>query len=88
MKTKSSRLPVYIELPENTLLQDGACFVRLRTLDELDVFWSKYRDKFLYACEGLTSNNPSFLHEYEWVFGSTKAAVVRTVLRWGQSGIG
>lgn len=87
MKTKSARLPVCIELPECTLLEDGTWFVRLRTLDELDVFWSEHRDRFAFACEGHTSSDPSFLHEYEWVFGSTKAAVVRTVLRWGHSGI-
>ena len=87
MKTKS-RLPVDIELPERTLLEDGVVFVRLRTLDELDEFWCRHRDKFAFACEGKNSNKPNFLHEYEWVFGSAKAAVVRTVLRWGHSGIG
>ncbi|MNC30865.1 hypothetical protein D3C76_766760 [compost metagenome] len=88
MKTKSSKLPVCIELPERMLLEDGTYFVRLRTLDELEVFWSKHRDIFVFACEGLAFSNPSFLYEYEWVFGTTKAAVVRTVLRWGKSGIG
>lgn len=88
MKTKSSRLPIYIELPERTPLEGGTLFVRLRTLDQLDEFWRKHRDKFDFACEGKISNAPNFLHEYEWVFGSTKAGVVRTVLRWGQSGIG
>lgn len=87
MKTKSSRLPVFIGLPERVLLPSGAFFVCLRTLDELDEFWLKYRDKFSFACEGKLSYQPSFLHEYEWVFGSTKVAVVRTVLRWGHSGI-
>lgn len=87
METTSSRLPVDIVLPERTLLEGGSVFVRLLTLDELDVFWSKHRHIFFYACEGKSFSNPSFLHEYEWVFGSTKAAVIRTVLRWGQSGI-
>lgn len=87
MKKKPSRLPVYIELPEGTLLEEGTFFARLRTLDELEGFWSKNRDRFAFACEGQSSNSPSFLREYEWVFGSTKAGVVRTVLRWGQSGI-
>jgi hypothetical protein len=87
MEPKSPSLPVYIDLPERTLLEDSTFFVRLRTLDELDVFWSDHRHRFLFACEGKSSSNPSFLHEYEWVFSSTKAAVVRTVLRWGQSGI-
>ncbi|WDH19916.1 hypothetical protein [Pseudomonas chlororaphis] len=27
------------------------------------------------------------MHEYEWVFGTSKAAVVRTVMRWGRSTI-
>lgn len=88
MKTKSPRLPVFIELPERVLLEGETLFVRLRTLDELDEFWFKYRDKVAFACEGKLVGQPGFLREYEWVFGSTKAAVARTVLRWGQSGIG
>ncbi|MFW9082541.1 hypothetical protein ACOI9X_25185 [Pseudomonas sp. P2757] len=87
MKTKSPRLPVSIELPERTLLEGGTFFVRLRTLNELEEFWSTHRDEFTFACEGKSSTKPSFLNEYEWVFGTTKAAVVGTVLRWGQSGI-
>lgn len=87
MKTKSPRLPVFIHLPERVFLAGGAFFVRLRTLDQLEEFWLEYRDKFSFACEGKLSEQPSFLREYEWVFGSTKVAVVRTVLRWGQSGI-
>ncbi|WP_448090244.1 hypothetical protein [Pseudomonas azerbaijanoccidentalis] len=88
MKTKSPRLPVYIDLPERTLLEDGTFFVRLRTLNDLEEFWSTYKDKFAFACEGKSSEKPRFLNEYEWVFGPTKAAVVCTVLRWGKSGIG
>lgn len=87
MKTKSSCLPVYIELPDRTLLEDGTLFVHLRTLDELDEFWCEHRQKFAFACEGKNSDKPGFLNEYEWVFGSTKAAVVRTVLRWERSSI-
>jgi len=87
MKTKSIPLPVEIELPDRTLLEHGSFFVRLRTLDELDEFWCGHRQKFAFACEGKSSIKPTFLNEYEWVFGSTKAAVIRTVLRWGQSGI-
>ncbi|MBE8589577.1 hypothetical protein IQK56_00765 [Pseudomonas sp. MAFF 301449] len=87
MKTKSSRLPVCIELPDRASLEDGTFFVRLRTLDELDEFWCEHRGKFAFACEGKTSIKPSFLNEYEWVFGLTRDAVVRTVLRWEQSGI-
>ncbi|TDV37534.1 hypothetical protein EDF87_12570 [Pseudomonas helmanticensis] len=87
MKTNSSCLPVYIELPVQTLLENGAFFVRLRTLDELEEFWRTHQDKFAYACEGKGSEKPCFLNEYEWVFGNTKASVVRTVLRWGKSGI-
>lgn len=30
---------------------------------------------------------PNFLREYEWVFGTSKSAVVRTVLRWNDSSI-
>ena len=30
---------------------------------------------------------PNFLRGYQWVFGNSKSAVVRTVMRWGQSSI-
>ncbi len=88
MKIKSPRLPVCIDLPERTLLEHGAFFVRLRTLDELEEFWSTYQDEFAFACEGKSSERPKFLKEYDWVFGPTKAAVISTVLRWGKSDIG
>jgi len=87
MKMKPSRLPAYIELTDRMSLESGALFVRLQTLAELEEFWCEHRGKFAFACEGKASDQSSFLHEYEWVFGSTKDAVVRTVLHWEQSGI-
>jgi hypothetical protein len=81
--------PVDIVLPERVLLEDGVMFVTLRTLDELEQFWTEHMDQFQFACEGKNVGDaPCFLREYEWVFGSSKTAVVRTVMRWGRSGIG
>lgn len=89
MKTKTKHLlPIEIKLPERVSLECGAVFVTLRTLDELEQFWTSSKGQFKYACEGINLvNGNTCLHSYEWVFGTSKSAVVRTVMRWGQSGI-
>lgn len=86
---KGTPLPVDIKLPDGVLLENGVMFVTLQTLDELEVFWRDHESRFAFACEGreVLSGN-SFLRGYEWVFGSSKAAIVRTIMRWGQSDIG
>jgi hypothetical protein len=38
---KKPLLPVDIKLPERVLLEDGVMFATLRTLDELEQFWSR-----------------------------------------------
>lgn len=89
MKTKKKPLlPVDIKLPERATFDDGTMFVTLRTLDELDRFWRQHKSKFKFACEGNCCDHPIFLREYEWVFGTSKSAVVRKVMRWGESGVG
>tara|TARA_A100001391_G_scaffold158059_1_gene116346 strand:- start:285 stop:833 length:549 start_codon:yes stop_codon:yes gene_type:complete len=81
--------PIDIPLPEGKLFDGGVMFVRLQTLDALEQFWKAHRDRFGYACEGCGGQDrPNFLHEYDWVFGPSKLAVVRAVLRWGQSNLG
>lgn len=88
MKAKSKpQLPVDIKLPERVLLSDGCMFVNLRTLDDLENFWLENKDKFEFACQGIEWGTNVFLREYEWVFGTSKAAVVRTVMRWNESGV-
>lgn len=81
-------LPVDINLPERVMLDGGTLFVVLPTLDELEVFWNEHKEQFQFACEGKHCERPIYLRPYEWVFGSSKAAVVRTVMRFGQSGVG
>jgi hypothetical protein len=81
-------LPVDIAIPERVMIDDEAMFVTLRTLDELELFWKEHKDQFKFACEGRSDDDPIFLREYEWVFGTSKSAVVKTVIRWNQSGIG
>ncbi len=82
-----NQLPVEIKLPEKVMLENGTMFVTLRTLDELQAFWSENKTKFPFAVRNMVID-PVFLRDYEWVFGATKAAVVQTVMRWGKSGIG
>ncbi|MFT0137710.1 hypothetical protein ACEK07_07800 [Alcanivoracaceae bacterium MT1] len=90
MSSKDTPLrPIDIPLPQRELLDGGVMFVRLQTLDTLEQFWKMHRDQFGYACEGCGGDDRlDFLHEYDWVFGPSKSAVVRTVLRWGQSNLG
>ena len=88
MKSKKKPLlPVDIKLPERVLLDDGTLFVTLRTLDELEKFWQEHKDQFEFACEGTGWDSPIYLREYEWVLGTSKSAVVRTVMRWSEFGV-
>ena len=88
MKTKKKPpLPVDIKLPERVMFDDETMFVTLRTLDELERFWQENKGQFEFACEGKGWENPIFLREYEWVFGTSKSAVVRQVMRWSESGV-
>jgi len=86
MKSKKKPLlPVDIKLPERVLLEDGTMFVTLRTLDEFEKFWQEHKDQFEFACEGLGWVSPIYLRGCEWVFGTSKSAVVRRVMRWSES---
>lgn len=87
MKKKIKPLPVDIKLPEGEVLEGGTMFVILKTLDELEQFWQTNKHQFQFACEGKLWDEPVFLNSYEWVFGPSKSAVVRTVMRWGQCDI-
>ena len=80
-------LPVQIKLPEKVMLENGTMFVTLRTLDDLRSFWSENKTKFPFSVNQFQSDSV-FLGKYEWVFGITKAAVVQTTMRWGESGVG
>ena len=89
MERKSKNpLPVDISLPEQSLLPDGTIFVVLKTLAEVESFWRDHKGKFGFACQGRAYGEPMFLRPYEWVFGSTKSAVVRTVMRWDATKVG
>lgn len=87
MTKKTQRIkPIDIPFTERELLPNGTMFVTLKTLDELDVFWQENRHTFKFAAQGHTYaseyKNPVYLNDYEWVFGSSKEAVVETVCRW------
>ena len=86
---KKPTLPIQIPLTERVLLENGTMFVTLRTLDELEQFWKEHQGQFEFSCEGIgiTSGN-SYLREYEWVFGTSKSAVVQTAMRWDAFGFG
>lgn len=88
-REKKPRLPVDIKLPERVLLDDGVMFIVLRTLKEFEQFWIEHKGQFKFACQGhAMSDGQTFMREYDWVFGNSKSALVKTVMRWGQSGIG
>lgn len=84
MKTnKKPTLPIQIPLPERVLQPNGTMFVTLRTLEELEQFWLEHKSQFEFACEGVgIFGEKHYLSECEWVFGQTRSAVVRTVMRW------
>ncbi|MBH3742910.1 hypothetical protein I5M04_32455, partial [Pseudomonas aeruginosa] len=88
MKKVQSLLPVDLSLPERQLMEDGTMFVRLPTLADLDLFWQENKGRFAFACEGVSCRKPVFLREYEWIFGPTKASVVRAAMRWDRIGVG
>lgn len=89
MKTKKKpQMPIDIKLPEQVRLDNDTLFVILRTLDELEQFLINHKGQFEFACQGRGWDEPIFLHEYEWVFGTSKSAVVRTVMRWDELGVG
>lgn len=86
---KKPTLPIQISLPELVPLGNGTMFVILRTLDELDQFWRDHQGQFEFACEGGGCwDDNDYLRHYEWVFGTSKSAVVKTVLRWDTLGVG
>jgi len=91
---KKPLLPVDIKLPERVLLEDFVMFATLRTLDELEQFreehkreehkGEEHKGQFELACEGKgVTSGQTFLREYEWGFGTSKSAVVRTVMSPG-----
>ncbi|MDO8728669.1 MAG: hypothetical protein Q7K26_02110 [bacterium] len=85
-KTRKNLLPVDIKLPERLLFNGGVIFATLRTLEELEQFWREHQ--FQFACGGrYWGEEPSFLREYQWIFGMSKSSVVRTALRWEELGI-
>lgn len=87
MKYKKLLLPVDIKLPEKVMLENGTMFVTFQTLDELCKFWQEHKNQFDFACTGDRDQDVGFLRRYEWVFGTSKSEIVRTVLRWGKSGL-
>jgi hypothetical protein len=85
---KKTILPIDIERPERVLLEDGTMFVRLPTPDELETFWTEHKEQFPFAADGAPDNGkPVFLDHDEWIFGPSKAAVVKAALRWQAYGI-
>jgi len=80
--------PVAIALPQEQAIPNGTVVVSLATMADLETFWKKHGDQLPYACEGSnTGEDPIFLREYDWVFGPTRASVIKTELSLGQSTI-
>lgn len=84
---ENRRLPVEIPLLESVEI-DGAVFVRLLTLSDVQRFWAANNLRYSFAAYGCSvTTGQIFLNEYEWVFATTKAALVRAFTRWTQAGI-
>lgn len=85
----SATKPIDIPLAEGVFLDGNAVFVRLPTYQTLKNFWEKHCAALPYSAEGVSGilGEKEYLHEYEWVFGPTKAAVVKAVMRWDQLGV-
>lgn len=88
-KNKGQKLlPVDVPLQEGVVSEAGTIFVILRTLDELNAFWSKHRKDLPFAAKGIRYGEYQvFLHEYEWIFAPTKAELIKTICRWEKVGI-
>lgn len=83
MAPKKRKITAY---PERELLPNGTMFVTLKTLAELQEFWLTHRSQFQYALNG--AEDTIFpLDSYEWVFGTDRAEVIETGIRWSESGI-
>lgn len=85
-KPKKAFRPIDIALPEGVLLENDSMFVVLGTLDELESFWKANGKRFPFGIGGINVGDAqTYLRPYDWVFASTKAAAIATMLRWGQS---
>jgi len=90
MSKKIKLRPIDINLPEDVLLSCGAMCVTLPTLDDLDKFWSLHRKEFLFAANcvfDIDSLEPSYLKNYQWIFGKTKSSVIAALTRWQELGV-
>lgn len=84
---KQRRLPVEIPLTEGVEV-DGAMFIRLLTLSDLQRFWEQNNVRYSFAAYGCpVTTGQVFLNECEWIFATTKASLVRAFTRWAQAGI-
>ncbi|WJD61550.1 hypothetical protein [Pseudomonas kurunegalensis] len=88
MKPQKKINPVDIPLAQGLVLENGTIAIDLPTLSCLEQFWKANKDQLPYACQGIEhGNKPDYMRDYQWVFGPTKASVIETVLRLGQSDI-
>ena len=87
-KNQKPLLPVQIKLCERELFENGTLFVKLQGYEAVEKFWRENRNLFTFACTSAGFESPVFLGDDEWVFGKSKSSVMRTVYRWGASGIG
>lgn len=84
---KTNRLPIDIALKENVEVA-GALFVKLPTLCALQKFWSENKSHYRYAAQGIpVTGGQTYLNGYEWIFATTKTALVDAFTRWDQAGI-
>ncbi|GED47560.1 hypothetical protein [Vreelandella aquamarina] len=83
-----SKNPIDIKIECGVENSEGAIFVELKTLKELEEFWANNRERYFYAAQGIgLITGQVFLNDYEWIFGKTKEAIVKTLFRWDEMGV-
>ena len=80
--------PSDIELPINVPLPYGVICVLLETFEEKEKFWLDHREIYPYSFEdNRPSTIPFYLPKNHILFGPTKAAVMKVLMRFDQLGV-
>lgn len=78
-------LPVEIPLPDGVDIE-GAMFVRLATLSDLQSFCGLHRLRYSYAARGCAvRGGQMFLNDFEWIFATTKGGSRKGIYPMGRS---
>lgn len=89
LRATPSRLnPIDISYRHGQVLQGGALFLVLPTLETLESHWGRIRHSMPFAARGnCPGRRPMYLRPNEWIFALTRAKLVEAVVRWNEVGI-